>query len=88
MYRDFRAEAAARRAAREAKRQADRLEGIQIARSERIKRIQELHYPAFLAKYPVSHLPIPPLVVGPRHEWERAYRTWRDAVLLAVDGSL
>ena len=77
-----------RREAQRAKREADRLEGIHINRAERIKRIQDHHYPAFLAKYPVSYLPIPPLVVGSRMLWDRAYRTWRDAVLLAVDCSV
>ena len=87
MYRLYRGgEAAFLR--REAKREEKLFERVHIARAERIKRIQDLHYPAFFAKYPVSHVPIPPLVVGPRKQWERSYRTWRDAVLLAVDGNL
>ncbi len=90
MYRLYRGGEAAflHREARRAKKEEERLEGIHIARADRIKRIQDLHYPAFFAKYPATHLPIPPLVGGPRKQWERAYRTWRDAVLLAVEGSL
>ena len=54
------------------------------ARAARILRIQTLYYPEFLARHPAGALPIPPLVVGRRHEWERRYRAWRDAVLLAL----
>ena len=84
----YRGGEAALREAKRAKKEEERLERVHIARTDGIVRIQDLHYPAFFAKYPVSHVPIPPLVGGPRKQWERAYRTWRDAVLLAVDGSL
>ncbi len=69
---------------REAAAAGDRICLIHIARAARVQRIQNLHYPEFLARYPVSALPIPPLVVGSRAEWEQAYRTWRDAVLFAL----
>ena len=73
-----------RQEARAAKAASERLDKIHLDRAVRIQRIQDLHYPEFLSRYPLSALPIPPLVVGGRHPWERAYRTWRDAVLLAV----
>ena len=72
------------REARAARAASERLDKIHLDRAVRIQRIQDLHYPEFLSRYPLSALPIPPLVVGSRAEWEQAYRTWRDAVLLAL----
>ena len=67
-----------------AQAELDRARRILAARIQRIQRIQTLHYHKFLARHPASRLPVPPLVVGSRSEWERAYQTWRDAVLIAL----
>ncbi len=72
------------REARAARAAAERLHKIYLDRAGRVLRIQKLYYQEFLSQYPLSALPIPPLVWGGRAEWERAYRTWRDAVLGAL----
>ncbi len=72
------------REARAAQAAWERLYKIHLDRAARIRRIQDLHYTEFLSRYPVCALPIPPLMMGGRAGWERAYRTWRDAVLLAL----
>ena len=75
------------RVARAVQLELDRAVGILEGRSARILRIQTLYYPEFLGRHPVSALPVPPFVVGRRREWERAYRAWRDAVLLGLRDS-
>ena len=75
------------RVARAAQLELDRAVGILEGRAARILRIQTLYYPEFLGRHPVSSLPVPPFVVGRRREWERAYRAWRDAVLLGLRDS-
>ena len=70
-----------------AQAELDRARRILDARAARIQRIQTLHYHKFLARHPASALPVPPYLVGGRHVWDRAYRTWRDAVLLALQES-
>ena len=70
-----------------AQAELDRARRILDARAARIQRIQTLHYHKFLARHLASALPVPPLLVGSRNVWERAYRTWRDAVLLALQES-
>ena len=75
---------AATRAARAA---SERLFKIHYERALRIQRIQNLYYREFLSRYPLAYLPIPPLVLGGRAEWERSYRAWRDAVVLAVQAA-
>ncbi len=75
------------RDARAAQAEFDRALRTVDARAARILRIQTLYYPEFLARHPASALPIPLLVVGSRSERDRAYRAWRDAVLLALRDS-
>ncbi len=70
--------------ARAARAASERLFKIHCERALRVQRIQNLYYREFLSRYPLSYLPIPPLVLGGRAEWERKYRAWRDAVVLAV----
>ncbi len=72
---------------REAHRQAQRQAGVLAARAERINRIQSIHYPTLLERWPIETLPVPPLATwgGGRAEWGRCYRAWRDSVIALAD---
>ena len=67
--------------------EVERLVKRVLDRVHRIERIQGIYYEELLSNRPPTFLPVPPLCVWPlgKREWERAYRTWRDAVIGMVE---